>query len=77
MDNPVPLANVTDTVLKSMLITGDTIPGQGSQTLCVDPSGLLLTSKSAVYIGSYATDQSAIETRSNDFMINNAGAVQC
>lgn len=76
LDNPQPIVNINDTILKSMLVTGitnSTFPGQRQRTLCIIPTNFnpavnsLQGSKMAIYIRAYATNQSAIETRSNEY----------
>lgn len=75
IDNPQPIAGVNNTLLSSMLVTGVTstsVAAQRQRTLCILPSGfnpvvnVLEGSKMAIYIRAYATNESAIETRSNE-----------
>lgn len=63
--------------LKSMLVAGASIPGQAERTICVDPNGLLITSKLAIFIHSFATNSSAIESRSNDIIQSLGGDTRC
>jgi type II secretory pathway pseudopilin PulG len=51
--------------LTSMVVAGDTIPGQAQRRLCIDSSGLFAGGL-AVLIRAYAANSSAIEIRSND-----------
>ena len=58
--------------LSDMIVAGDTIPGQAQRLICVDPAGLFSGGQS-IYINSYATGSSSIETKSND----TSGTSQC
>lgn len=72
-DSSVPdIENIGSVSLSNMLVAGNTIPGQGSQVVCIDSDGLFTANDRAVYINSYASSASAIELRSNDFMRSSA-----
>ena len=58
----------TPQVLRDMIVPGLAIPGQSERTICIDSSGLFVTSDLSVYMARYATGPSSIETRSNDFI---------
>ncbi len=77
-DNPPPAANVTDTTLKAMLVTGvGAAPSQQQRTLCLDSQGLVFTPNMAVFIHAYASSETAIETRSNDVIAALGGTTRC
>ena len=63
--------------LSGMLVSADAIPGQGERTICVDPNGLVITQRQAVFIHSFATNDSAIESRSNDVIQSLGGDTKC
>ena len=65
-NNSVP-ATTSPTTLDAMLIAEATVPGRGSQTICIDSGGVLLESNSSIYIEQFASGPTAIEIRSNDF----------
>lgn len=68
-DSDVPdVANIGPATFKNMIASGNTIPGQGAQTLCIDSGGFLSNNDRAVYIDSFASRSSAVELRTNDFM---------
>lgn len=56
---------VDNNALKAMIVEGDSVPGQAARTICVNPNGILITERIALYINAYAGAASAIETRSN------------
>jgi type II secretory pathway pseudopilin PulG len=69
-------SNITPSTFTNLLVAGDSIPGQGSRTICIESNGLFTAANRAVYIGSYASAANAIEIRSNDYMASiNAGLV--
>ncbi|TAL14011.1 hypothetical protein EPN95_04275 [Patescibacteria group bacterium] len=78
-DNPSDIATMTDAKLKAMLVTGTgPAPSQEQRTICVDSQGLVLPSLNmAVYLHAYATDQTSVETRSNDVIKSLGGDTQC
>jgi type II secretory pathway pseudopilin PulG len=80
-DNPPAIGDVTDVnkMLKSMLVTGvGPVPSQLQRTICVDSQGLVSASLTmAVYLHAYATDQTSVETRSNDVIKSLGGDTQC
>jgi type II secretory pathway pseudopilin PulG len=79
-DTVPPIANVDDTALKAMLVTGiGTAPyeGQGQRTICVDSQGLVFTGNVAVYIHAYANGATSIENRSNDIIASLGGDTKC
>lgn len=58
----------TPASLRNMVVAGDAIPGQADRTLCIDSGGALTNADSSVYISTFATGPSSIETRSNAFI---------
>jgi type II secretory pathway pseudopilin PulG len=69
--------NINPVSLSSMLVAGNTIPGQGKILLCVDSTGLLANDDRAVYIGSFAAGASAVELRTNDYMLSESTGDAC
>lgn len=53
------------TNLKSMVIAGNTIPGQAQRRICVEPNGVIGRG-SAVFIQAFASGPNAVEVRTND-----------
>lgn len=64
----------TPQTLKDMLITGATVPGRASRTICIESNGLFgIVGQSAdlsIFVSAYATGPSSIETQSNSFVAN-------
>lgn len=52
--------------LSSMIVGGDSIPGQAQRRLCVDPGGAVVAGGLAVMIDAYASSATGIEVRTND-----------
>ncbi|MFZ1301025.1 MAG: hypothetical protein WAQ27_00360 [Candidatus Microsaccharimonas sp.] len=68
-DDDVPdVAALGPVAFANMLITGNTVPGQGAQLICVASNGLSNSSDRAVYLNSYAATTSAVELRTNDYI---------
>jgi len=66
-NNAIPAKNaINQDTFTSLLITGNTIPGQAARTLCIASGGLLLTADRGVYISSYASSASSVEVRTNE-----------
>jgi type II secretory pathway pseudopilin PulG len=59
-------ANVKEADIISMMVAGNVVPGQGDRLICLDSNGLSTSGNMGFYIESYATNASAIQTRSND-----------
>lgn len=75
---PVDPEDIGQNTFNDILIAGDAIPGQGSRTICIISNGLVKSGDTAIYLKSYASSASAVETRSNEFMLSqSAGASQC
>jgi type II secretory pathway pseudopilin PulG len=65
-DNVPPIESVNNTTLEAMLVEGPGIPGQGGRRLCVESAGLAPNAQQAIFINSFTTNASGIETRSNE-----------
>lgn len=76
-DTAVTIDAVSSDVLKDMMIAGTTVPGQGQRTICVDPNGVNVPEKLAVYISSGASSADAIQTRSNATIVSLGGNTAC
>lgn len=76
-DTVYDINTITSGSLKAMMVVADAIPGQGARTLCVDPNGVSIAEKIAVYIGRSASDASAIETRTNSTIKALGGDTAC
>lgn len=63
--------------LKAMIKSGEVIPGQSKRTVCIKNGGINPTGDTAVFISAYAAGPSAIETRSNDTLIQLGETTQC
>lgn len=74
---PVDPDEIAQTTFTDLLVEGNTIPGRGARTICIISNGLIKTGDMAIYIKPYASSVSSVETRSNDFMLSQPGAVQC
>lgn len=76
-DTVYDINTISSTNLKSMMVVGAIVPGQSQRTLCVDPNGVSVPDKIAVYIGQSASDASAIETRTNATISSLGGDTRC
>jgi type II secretory pathway pseudopilin PulG len=69
----------------NLLVAGQTVPGQKARAICVESSGLFVNGDKSVYIGPYAANANAVETRTNDINTqlriketgSASGAIQC
>ena len=77
-DNVNDIDAVSDATLKSMLVESTTaIPGQSERTLCIDPNGVGVPEKLAVFIGRAANGPGSIESRSFTTIQANGGDSKC
>jgi prepilin-type N-terminal cleavage/methylation domain-containing protein len=77
-DTVYDIKTMTSANLKAMMvISTNTVPGQMERTICVDPNGVTVPEKTAVYIGQAASDASAIETRTNATIQSLGGDTKC
>lgn len=58
---------VAPNAFDSLLVTGDSIPGQGDQVICILSDGLA-PNDTAVYVKAFANAASSIEVQSNEFL---------
>lgn len=63
--------------LRNMLIAGNTVPGQGQQTICVNANNPLINDSLGVYMASYAAGPSAFEIRSNEYWQQAGSTTRC
>jgi len=68
---------ITPESLRAMIVPGNTIPGQGTRTICVDSQGMTVSNDYSIYLNSFATGANAIETRTNDYMQSLGLDVRC
>jgi type II secretory pathway pseudopilin PulG len=77
-DNNVPAkAGVGSVSLANMLVTGDSIPGQGQRVLCVNSGGLQANDGQAIVISQFATSASSVEMQTNDYMAKSGSGIRC
>jgi prepilin-type N-terminal cleavage/methylation domain-containing protein len=77
-DTVYDINTISSANLKAMMVLDtNAVPGQMQRTLCVDPNGVTVPEKIAVYIGQAASDSSAIETRSNATIQSLGGDTKC
>jgi len=71
--------SVTSLTLTGMMVTNitQTNPGQGGRTVCIEPGGVNVPEKLAIYIGSAASGSSSIETRSKTLIQDAGGDTEC
>jgi type II secretory pathway pseudopilin PulG len=69
-------ATVKEADLIAMMVSGNVVPGQGDRLICLDSDGLSTSGNMGFYIEAYATDSSAIQTRSNDTKLV-GGSAEC
>lgn len=73
-DNGVPNAgSIGPSTFTNMLVAGNTVPGQGEQLICISTRGLFVNQDRAVYLSPFASSSSAVEIRSNDYLLANGG----
>lgn len=63
--------------LDAMLVVGDSIPGQGSRTVCIDPDGAPVPELLAIDIGGAAGAPGAIEIRSAAVLLTAGSDIKC
>lgn len=63
--------------LTSMIVAGNTTPGQGEQLICIESSGLFDVGQMALYIAPYASSTNAIELMNNTALASRTGRPQC
>lgn len=51
--------------LRDMLVATETVPGRKFRTICIDSDGVLVTDDQSIYLNSYATGPSSVESQSN------------
>lgn len=77
-DTVYDIKTITSASLKAMMVLNTSaVPGQMQRTVCVDPNGVAVPEKMAVYIGQAAGDSSAIETRTNETIQTLGGDTKC
>lgn len=70
--------SVSAQTLGDMLVLGtNVVPGQGERTICIDPNGVGVPEKLAIYIGSAANGPGSIESRSFTIIQQKGGNSQC
>lgn len=69
--------SISSASLASMLVAGNSIPGQGSTLICVNSNGLLANNNRAVYLGAFASSSSAIEMQTNDYLASQSQVNRC
>jgi type II secretory pathway pseudopilin PulG len=70
-------ASIDSATFTSLLVAGNTNPGQAARLICVDSGGLFASNDRGVYMNSYATGASAIELRTNDYMTTMNQGMKC
>lgn len=69
---------VSSATLKTLLVESvSTVPGQAARILCVDPNGVGVPDRLAIYIGQAADGPGAIESRSQLVIEQNGGDSKC
>lgn len=63
--------------LRNMVVSGNTIPGQGEQIICVNSNNPLLNDDLSVYMSPFAVAPGAFEIRSNQYWQQNGSSVRC
>jgi len=72
------VGSVSAQTLSDMLVESTTqVPGQGERTICIDPNGVGVPEKLAVYIGRAASGPGSIESRSFTTIQQNGGDSKC
>jgi len=64
--NQLDHTKVQESDLLGMMKGGNVVPGQGDRLICLESNGLSSGGNMGFYIEAYATNASAIQTRSND-----------
>jgi prepilin-type N-terminal cleavage/methylation domain-containing protein len=69
--------NMSDEALKEMMIVGESVPGQQARTICIEPSGVAIPEKMALFIAAGANGSGSIETRSYSTIVSLGGDTEC
>jgi len=75
-DSELDPTRVGEADLFNMIKGGDAVPGQGDRLICLESNGLSTSGNTGFYIEAYATNSSAIQTRSNDTKVV-GGTAEC
>jgi type II secretory pathway pseudopilin PulG len=73
---PTDKAVVGSAYLKSFIIAGDSIPGQGDRTICVNSENWTTPDAMAVHIESFAAGASAVQIRTNQTALDIGAALK-
>ncbi len=78
LDSEIPdTDSINPDTFSDMLQPGTSGTGrQGEQLICIDSKGLFINSDQAVYLNKFASSSTAVEARSNSFMLKTGGP-QC
>lgn len=74
---PLTADSINEGTLRSMIVAGNTTPGQAARTICVDSAGLVLSSTLSIFVNGFATSSTAIETRTNDYFQQLGSDIRC
>lgn len=71
--NTVPPVNaVSSSVLKTMMVQAEAVPGRAARIVCIASDGLFVSEDQSIYINANANGPSAIEVRSNNLLTGGA-----
>jgi len=77
-DSDVPNdGSINSASLTSMLVAGDSIPGQGERTICINSGGMFTTDDRSVRLVTYAASSGAVELQTNVILRTNGSDYQC
>lgn len=68
---------VAGTYLQSMLVEGDTVPGQAERIVCINSDGFFVGDDRSVVMSRFGTVPSAIETSTNDIIASENKDTRC
>lgn len=77
-DDGVPVeASISPATFTAMFVTGESTPGQSGQLICINSNGLLDRNDRGVRLNPFATNASAVELVTNDFLKTSGSSLQC
>jgi len=74
---PLSADSINENTIRSMIVAGNTTPGQAARTICVDSAGLVLSSTLSIFVNGFATSSTGIEMRTNDYFKQLGTDIQC
>lgn len=68
---------ITPSLLDSLIVAGNSIPGQSERTICISSDGAVINDDRSIFISAFAAVPNAIETRTNDLIAGLGSTTRC